>query len=350
MRCKVLRSDAFDQVASDWDLLAQRYHRAPFMASDFVRTALRYLGAGNERIVEVCDEQGVVALGLFVRRQGLWETFQPSQSPIGALVVRDRASLPSVLKAAERALPLATLGVCATQQDPLFCERPTDEDRIRTLDYIRTAWVDISGTFDEYWNARGKNLRQNLRKQRRKLADEGIPPSLELVTKASDVPQAVADYAALESVSWKSAGGTAIEVDNDQGRFYAEMLRTFCSRGAGKICRYRFGDRIVAVDLCIESADSLVILKGTYDESAHGYSPTSLLREELLQHLWRQGQVKHVEFYGKVTDWHTRWAEQSRTLYHVNRYRWPVLMRAASSLAQRVRGSRTSAAPVAESA
>jgi hypothetical protein len=63
-----------------------------------------------------------------------------------------------------------------------------------------------------------------------------------------------------------------VRADNDQGRFYRAMLEDFCRADMARIYRYRFGDRVVAVDLCIESADVHVPLKTTYDESIRGLS------------------------------------------------------------------------------
>jgi CelD/BcsL family acetyltransferase involved in cellulose biosynthesis len=338
MRCETLPIDRFDQVAPDWDLLATRYARAPFMGSAFVRASLRHFSSGNERIVVITDAQGPAAIGVFVRRRGMWETFQPSQSPMGALVTREVVGLGDLLEVVGRGCGALATGAAATQQDPLFCERPTPSaGHLATLDYIQTASVAMVGSFDEYWNARGKNLRQNLRKQRRKLQDEGVRTTLEVLTSPSSVAQGLADYAALETAGWKAGGGTAIGLDNAQGRFYAEMLDAYCSAGRGKICRYRFGDRVVVVDLCIESDDTLVVLKTTYDESIHGYSPAALMREELFQQWWQEGRLKRIEFYGPAKDWHLRWTDEVRTMYHVNWYRWPALMRTASSLGQRLR-------------
>jgi CelD/BcsL family acetyltransferase involved in cellulose biosynthesis len=338
MRCETLPIDRFDQVASDWDRLAARYARAPFMGSAFVRALLRHFSSGKERIIVVSDALGPAAMGVFVRRRGMWETFQPSQSPIGALVMREAVGIADLLEAIGRRCGGLATGAAATQQDPLFCDRPDGSTgHVATLDYIQTASVAVTGSFDDYWSARGKNLRQNLRKQRRKLHDEGVRTTLEVLTSPSTVAQGLADYAALETAGWKAGGGTAIGVDNAQGRFYAEMLAAYCSAGRGKICRYRFDDRAVVVDLCIESHDTLVVLKTTYDESIQGYSPAALMREELFQQWWQQGRLKRIEFYGPAKDWHLRWTDEVRTLFHVNWYRWPALMRTASSLAQRFR-------------
>jgi len=349
MRCEALPIQRFDHIAPQWDALASRYSRAPFMQAEFVRALLTHFSSGHERIAIVSDAAGPLAMGVFVRRHGMWETFQPSQTPIGALVLREGIVLEPVLQAIARGLPGPHLGAAASQQDPLFCVRPeSGAHGMSTLDYITTASVEVSGRFEDYWNARGKNLRQNLRKQRRKLEDEGVRTTLEVITEPADVARGVAAYGALEIVSWKAGGGTAISPDNAQGRFYREMLEAYCARGRGKICCYRFDDRIVVVDLCIESDDTLVVLKTTYDESIRNFSPAALMREELFQQWWQQGRLHRIEFYGPTMEWHLRWTDQVRTLFHANWYRWPALVRTASALAQRWRGQPAAATETAQ--
>ena len=48
-------------------------------------------------------------------------------------------------------------------------------------------WVDIAGSFDDYWNSRGKNLRQNLRKQRNKLAAQGTAAALRVIREPQEM-------------------------------------------------------------------------------------------------------------------------------------------------------------------
>jgi hypothetical protein len=142
------------------------------------------------------------------------------------------------------------------------------------------------------------------------------------------VAAAVADYGRLESAGWKAGGGTAVDAANAQGQFYRGMLEGFCRRGAGSIYRYWFNDQLVAMDLCIEDARQIIVLKTTYDETVPGnLSPTLLMREEAVRQLFDAQRFERLEFYGKVMEWHTRWTDEVRTLYHVNHYRWPVLGR-----------------------
>ena len=69
----------------------------------------------------------------------------------------------------------------------------------------------------------------------------------------------------------------------------------------------------------------LVVLKTTYDESIRQLSPAFLLRESELQEIFAQGQVRRIEYFGRLMDWHTKMTPNKRTLYHLTAYRWPML-------------------------
>jgi hypothetical protein len=97
--------------------------------------------------------------------------------------------------------------------------------------------------------------------------------------------------------------------------------------GKGRIFRYLFGGQVVAMDLCIESGGVLVVLKTTYDEKFKVVSPATLMRHEIMDRLFAEGRITRIEFYGKAMEWHLRWTNDLRTLYHANRYRWSALKR-----------------------
>jgi hypothetical protein len=78
----------------------------------------------------------------------------------------------------------------------------------------------------------------------------------------------------------------------------------------------------------VEERDSIVVLKTSYDESVPAsLSPALLMREEACRRLFDDGRFKRLEFYGRVMEWHLRWTEEVRSMYHVNCYRWPGLRR-----------------------
>ena len=132
-------------------------------------------------------------------------------------------------------------------------------------------------------------------------------------------------YGQLESAGWKAADGTAIHPDNAQGRFYRKMLENFCAIGRGRMYQSWFGDKVVAMDLCVHDAEVIVVLKTTYDESYKVVSPSTLMRQDEFHQLFAEEKFKRIEFYGKVMEWHTRWTENARPIYHANVYRHSVV-------------------------
>ena len=91
-----------------------------------------------------------------------------------------------------------------TQQDPDTDARPASRGTVRTLDYIRTAHITTEVSFDAYWEMRGKNLRQNLKKQRNRLARDGNATRLQINMAVAEMAQAVA-----ATVIWRAPAGKA---------------------------------------------------------------------------------------------------------------------------------------------
>lgn len=326
--------DRFDDFALAWDALNDATARLPFLSAIFMRHLIRVFATGLERIVVLEDESREQAICIVSRTNlGTWQTWQPSQLPLGACVKGPDVGYPELLAALMRALPGFALVVGVTQQDPVVSPRPNEGPRLQTLDYMETGWIDVKEPFDDYWKGRGKGLQQNMRTQRSRLSREGTPPSLEVITRRDFVADAIADFGRLESAGWKAAAGTAVHPDNEQGEFYRSALQDFAEAGMTKIYRYRFGDRVVAVDLCVESGDVQVLLKTTYDESIKGLSPSSLLRQDAYREIFNEGRIRRIEFYGPVMEWTRRWTDTWRTLYHVNVYRSAMVPRMSSAIA-----------------
>ncbi len=320
--------------ASQWDKLVMARVGTPFLEMAFLQPALAIFGTGRELLC-LDHVDGALAAAAIVQRgpKGMWQTFQPSQLPLGAWTAAQGVDLTAQASTLLAKLPGLSLGLGLSQLDSRLHPRPPDSATLRTQDYIQTAWVDIEGSFEAYWDGRGKNLRQNTRKQRNKLVAEGTATRLECITAAADVGKAIGDYGLLESAGWKTTDGTAVHPDNDQGRFYQQMLENFCNLGRGRVYRYWFGDKVVAMDLCIDDSKTIVILKTTYDESYRTISPSTLMRQDQFQRLFEEAEFERIEFFGKVMEWHTRWTSCSRNLYHATAYRWALLKSLQASAA-----------------
>jgi len=298
----------------------------PLLDPRFISALLKSFGTGNEIIARNTDNSQLVAICILTKKSaGLWETFQPSQAPIGIWLNRKDASIESLTKSLSKCLPGYFIGLGITQLDPQIIERPCNTSHIQTIDYIRTARITIDGDFGKYWEHRGKNLKHNMKRQHNRLAKDGITTRLRTVTNPEDIQQAIKDYGKIESAGWKADLGTAISHENTQGRFYEDILTTFADSGQTRIYQYYYNDKLVSSDLCICDDKTLIILKTTYDEAHSKTSPALLMRKEYFEHIFSDKQFRTIEFYGKVMDWHTKWSDEYRTLYHLNYFRFSSL-------------------------
>lgn len=326
MKWSVTKVDDFSVHAGGWSELHARSHHSPLLASAFVAALLTEFGAGQAWLAS-CEEGGrTTAMALIVRSGRFsWTTFQPAQAPVGLWLQEQGSDTIVLAQALLRALPPTALVFGLTQCDPDLMCRPADSMFVRTIDYAETARIHVAGTFADYWSGCSKNLRTNLRKQRARLHKAGRGPRLQICRGGAEMVEAVGEYATLESAGWKAGAGTAVSAGDRQYRFYRAVL---CNQGdTARVFRYWIDNRLVAIDLCVEDASQLIILKTTYDQTIHPLSPALLMREEAMQSLFREARHKRIEFYGRVMDWHRQWAHEVRTLFHMNVYRWPGLAR-----------------------
>jgi CelD/BcsL family acetyltransferase involved in cellulose biosynthesis len=314
----------FREQSETWDRLNHRGPQSPVLTAMFVAPLLKEFGTGCE-ILALCGQPDPVAAAILQRRAQVgWETFQPSQAPLGAWIQIPEVDTEKLARSLIRTLPGFGLALGITQLDPELVRRPETSAALQTVDYIQTSRISILGSFEEYWAQRGKNLRHNLKRQRNQLAKQSVECHVDAVTSSSEVAAAVAEYARLESAGWKAETGTAVRDDDAQGRFYTQLLQEHCAQGHGRIYRFWLGGQVVATDLCVDNGATCIILKTSYDEAITNLSPALLMREDYFRELFGAG-IRRIEFYGKVMDWHTKWSNETRTLYHINCYRSPLI-------------------------
>jgi len=329
MSWKFVPATEFSSVARSWDALNDDAGGIPFLGSAFLQAALDHFGEGDE-LVALRDGDGQTTSALILQRKGIgkWHTFQPSQLPLGPFLQKQDAGL-NHRSIAElfRALPGLPMMIGLTQLDPMVVPRPDEGTTLSTLDYIQTAWVEIEGDFESFWAARGKNLRDNVRKLGKKLSTDGITARLEQVTDPLEMREAIEDYAKLETAGWKRSVGTAVSMQTAQGRFYVDMMEGMAKLGQARAYRYFFDESLVAMDLCVEYRDMMVVLKTAYDETFGKLSPATLMREQIFRNIFAEKRIRRVEFYGPLMEWHTRWTDRSRTVYHMNLFRSDAIKR-----------------------
>src|SRR5690606_19533647 len=66
-----------------------------------------------------------------------------------------------------------------------------------------TMAVEAPDGFDAYWNARSRDLRQNMRRYMKRVEREGFMPAIRAVVDSGSIGDAVDRFGELESLGWK---------------------------------------------------------------------------------------------------------------------------------------------------
>jgi hypothetical protein len=299
---------------------------SPVLDPAFVAPLLHEFATGSEKLAVCKRDESIVAMAILVKKNFVvWETFQPSQAPIGLWLNSPDVSLMELLHTLLDALPGYPMLLALSQRDPELWSRPSDEGHVRTLDYVETGIIVLEDSYQSYWSSLEGQLRKSINRRLRQIAEQGLEIRLEMILDSAVVADAVAEFGSLESSGWKGKQGTAIHGDNSQGRFYTAVLQTFCRRGKGCIYRYWLGDKVAAMQLAIEEGGVVVFLKTTFDENFRAFGPGILLKRAIVEFLYGKEPGCRIELYGKLRDYQAKWVTASKQMYHVNYYRWPIM-------------------------
>ena len=319
----------FEEVRKDWYALNASRGNHLLLDSRFVAPLLRHFG-GPHVLLGINPDSRNPGMALLIKKAaGRWETFQPAQAPLGLILVGYRDQTGEGLLEMLGKLPGYPLELSVLQQDPDYSSFPAvpSQPHLETLDYIRTARLRLAGTFEDYWNSRGINLRHNLARQQRRLSEQGYTIELGVHRAPQEVAACIREYGRLESRGWKGKKGTAVAEDNGQGRFYRDVFEAFCAAGEGVIYQLLVNGKVAANDLCLVRDGMLIVLKTAYNENLANFSPALMMRRMIMERLHAEKQVRVVEFYGPLMDWHTRWCDEVRTMFHLNCFRHRLIAR-----------------------
>lgn len=318
-----------------WETLNAVAWNTPMLAAPMLLPALSAFGIGTERIAVARRGRQVVAMAIVrPRSTWAWETFQPSQLPMSALILAPGEALEPVAQSLLSALPFNVLTLSISQLDSALVPAPGEGRDVHVLLHMLTGAIEMPNGWDDYYASRPSSLRKNLEKRARRAAQEHGEPNLVVMTEVSSVEAYLALYSETEASGWKGQSGTAIRTDDPQGAFYREMLLKSAAAGQARMFVLRFGDRPVAQQIAIERDGVLYLMKTTYDEQYKSLAPGVLQRQHVLK--WAAAlpePIRRVEIYGRLNDSQKPFVTSARDVYHATFYR----SRAVKSLREKLR-------------
>lgn len=326
MKWKVVAASEYAKHKDQWDALNTSSLNLPVLHSNFVEPLITSFFKGKEYLALGFEDNKLVASGFFEKvGQFQWSSVMPSQAPITLWLHQDHALASKDIAGLARSLPGIVLTIDFLQMDSrdLTLE---PESAFQVMPYITTGNRPIPKDFDSYFASLGKNMRQNYNKVLNRAERAGDELAYEVISTPEGVKEAVKIYGDIESKGWKSEHGTAISPENDQGRFYSEMLSRLAEKNQACCWFYKINQQIVAVDLCVMQSNTLIILKTTYDEAFSKQSPALQLKVDMLRYYSNNDtSIENMEFYGRVMQWHTRLNSDTRALQHITWFASPLI-------------------------
>lgn len=338
LRWSFLPGTEFPGISEKWQTLANHSIQSPLLSADFVDVSLRHFGRGDELICIAETQAGPVAATILHRKNGLvWETFQPSQMPLGLWLQLPQLNFSAVMQSLLRDLPLPGMMLGATHLDPQFFPKPPPE-ALFTFESITTGEIDLPETAADYLKSLPpKPLNRLIRRLKRAEREMG-PVTLTTQTAPDDADEFVNLYASIESRSWKGEEGTSLRPNDKQSRFYADLMRRFAATGHARMFTLNIGERQVAAQIAIADNDVLYLLKTTYDPELRSLGPGVMLHYYITLHGYEQPtRIRRIEYYGPLNESQHMWITGSRGIYHANAYRAPLLAKFHGHLIKRRR-------------
>ena len=192
-------------------------------------------------------------------------------------------------------------------------------------------------------------FRQNLRRRRRRLAEQGEVRYAILDGKdAAKLDEGLADFFTIEASGWKGRGGTAIAQRPELVGFYTQIARDAAKRAALALGFLEHGGKRIAAHLSVIHGGKHYLLKLGYDEALHEYSPGQQLTSDAIRDACDRG-LSEFDFLGPDMGWKRDWepalrthtwltifrpTRKARLVYEARHIAWPV----ARALVDAVRG------------
>lgn len=315
--------DADDEAFwREWQACLERFWGGHvFLDTAFLRASVQHFSTRQLWLCQ-CGEDGAqqVMLLLEQARPGVFRTFSPSQSQIAPLLIAPGEG-PS-LAGMFTGLPATCARVDIFQADPLVAQVPPGtRDYADVSPYGVTIAVTTGRPFAAYWGERSKKLRDNIGRYLRRAQEHGSGIEFRVHTETAAVLGAFARYADLECRGWKGKAGTAIQMDDAQGVFYASVLRSFSATGQVMAFELWLDGALVASRFSAMTGDSLVMLKTTFDEDYNQFAPGRLLLYLSLEAIFANRDVRRVEFYTNAQKEQLPWADSTREISSLSLYR-----------------------------
>ncbi len=143
--------------------------------------------------------------------------------------------------------------------------------------------IRLTGTFDEFWHMRGKDLRRNVRRYGLRATEEGAV-EFEVVKKPdTDLLRSVIE---LHAARWQARGEPGMIALNHAAEFLCDVSRQFARAGLLRIFQVRFRKQAAAVNLAFLFRNAIFGYMSAFDPEHERFGFGRMLLYRSIQHCY----------------------------------------------------------------
>ena len=285
--------DRIDPLAAEWERLARHLEASPFLWPGWVDAWWRAFGVGRLRILAAYQDGRLAGVLPLRRYRGALGSTTNHHSPMFGFLAANETAAEALAHALFSQkprridlslLPSSDMGVSLVNTAAEAAGYQVVADSMH-----RSPYVVVNGmSWDAYQSGLSKNLRQDLRRRKRRLEQEGRL-TLEVCDGTENLYERLEEGFGIEGSGWKEAEGTSINAHPATRRFYTEVAHWAAEHGSLQLAFLRLDGQALAFDFCLESHKIHYMLKTGYDPAYAGFSPGKLLRHLMLARAFSEG-------------------------------------------------------------
>ena len=180
-------------------------------------------------------------------------------------------------------------------------------------------FVRISGGFDDFWKTLKKSLRDDLKRQKKRLETQAGNLEFGLCKSDKEILKMLNTLFRFHIKRWESYGGHSVFRFKPYRDFYISLVKDLFEKGMVNIFYLSCSERIVACCFCFIFNNSLIYYTPAYNPTFSDYSPGKLLIEELIKFCY-QNKFEKFDFGIGQEEYKRWWATDALPTYNLNLY------------------------------
>jgi len=306
----------FDALTPEWDDLADRTRASPYLRPGWIRAWGAAFASAPLDIVTVRRDGRLVGVVPAECHVGVVRSPTNWHTPVFDLLAEDEGAALELARALFALRPAEVKIAFLEAGGPgiVGLHLAADEAHFRPLTrvYARSPYLDIHGEWAAYERQLSKNLRADVARRRRRLAEAG-KLEVEVADGTEDLETLLDEGFSVEGSGWKGRQGTAIASQASTKSFYTEVARWAADRGSLRLAFLRQNRQPIAFLYDLEEQGSHYYIKGGYDPAYARFSPAKLLLYCMVERAFLLG-LERFEFLGGEDEYKLQFANSSRTL------------------------------------